>query len=100
MPEYEFFSVSTHSPLASLGRALKYQQDSTKFCLKLSYHVINLVFHVRYYNLLLYSFSAFYVSFVVTPICSNASELVSSLIFASKKKKENISMTFAQVLME
>ncbi|CAH3176055.1 unnamed protein product [Porites lobata] len=41
--------------------------------------------------------SAFYVSFVVTPLCSNASELVSSLIFASKKKKENISMTFAQL---
>ena len=40
---------------------------------------------------------AFYVSFVVTPLCSNASELVSSLIFAAKKKKENISMTFAQV---
>lgn len=42
-------------------------------------------------------FAAFYVSFVVTPLCSNASELVSSLIFAAKKKKENISMTFAQV---
>lgn len=42
---------------------------------------------------------AFYVSFVVTPLCSNASELVSSLVFASKKKKENISMTFAQVKM-
>ncbi|XP_078361609.1 uncharacterized protein LOC144645969 isoform X2 [Oculina patagonica] len=41
--------------------------------------------------------SAFYVSFVVTPLCSNASELVSSLIFAAKKKKENISMTFAQL---
>lgn len=37
------------------------------------------------------------MSFVVTPLCSNASELVSSLIFAAKKKKENISMTFAQV---
>ena len=43
-------------------------------------------------------FLAFYVSFVVTPLCSNASELVSSLIFAAKKKKENISMTFAQVM--
>jgi Ca2+/Na+ antiporter len=40
---------------------------------------------------------AFYVSFVVTPICSNASELVSSLIFAMKKKKINISMTYAQL---
>ena len=43
--------------------------------------------------------TAFYVSFVVTPLCSNASELVSSLIFAAKKKKENISMTFAQVII-
>ncbi|XP_048583165.1 sodium/calcium exchanger NCL1 isoform X2 [Nematostella vectensis] len=41
--------------------------------------------------------SSFYVSFVVTPLCSNASELLSSLIFASKKKKENVSMTFSQL---
>lgn len=41
--------------------------------------------------------SAFYVSFVVTPLCSNASELVSSLLFAAKKKKENVSMTFSQL---
>jgi hypothetical protein len=34
---------------------------------------------------------------VVTPLCSNASELVSSLVFAAKKKKENVSMTFSQV---
>ena len=40
---------------------------------------------------------AFYVSFVVTPICSNASELVSSLMFAAKKTKTNISMTYSQV---
>ncbi|XP_062506795.1 uncharacterized protein LOC134183316 [Corticium candelabrum] len=40
---------------------------------------------------------AFYVSFVVTPLCSNASELLSSLIFAMKKKKVNISMTYAQL---
>ena len=39
----------------------------------------------------------FYVSFVITPICSNASELVSSLIFAAKRKKINSSMTFSQV---
>lgn len=39
----------------------------------------------------------FYLSFVITPICSNASELVSSLIFASKKKKINSSMTYSQV---
>ena len=40
---------------------------------------------------------SFYVSFVVTPFCSNASELVSSLIFASKKTKENATMTFSQL---
>lgn len=39
----------------------------------------------------------FYVSFVVTPFCSNASELVSSLIFASKKTKENSTMTYSQI---
>ncbi|XP_003386706.1 PREDICTED: uncharacterized protein LOC100632705 [Amphimedon queenslandica] len=39
----------------------------------------------------------FYLSFVITPLCSNASELVSSLIFASKKKKVNTSMTFSQL---
>jgi len=39
----------------------------------------------------------FYVSFIVTPICSNASELISSLMFAAKKKKENISLTYSQL---
>ncbi|XP_057312631.1 uncharacterized protein LOC130654118 [Hydractinia symbiolongicarpus] len=39
----------------------------------------------------------FYVSFVVTPFCSNASELVSSLIFASKKTRETATMTFSQI---
>lgn len=39
---------------------------------------------------------AFYVAFVVTPYASNASELVSSLIFASRKHKKNISLTFSQ----
>ncbi len=38
----------------------------------------------------------FYVSFIVTPLCSNASELISSLVFASKKRRENISMTCAK----
>lgn len=42
-------------------------------------------------------FVVFYLSFVVTPLCSNASELVSSLIFAYKKKKVSSSMTFSQV---
>lgn len=42
-------------------------------------------------------FPVFYLSFIVTPICSNASELVSSLIFAAKKRKINSSMTFSQV---
>jgi hypothetical protein len=39
----------------------------------------------------------FYVSFIVTPLCSNASELISSLVFASKKRKMNSSMTFSQL---
>ncbi|KAF2074760.1 hypothetical protein CYY_003948 [Polysphondylium violaceum] len=37
----------------------------------------------------------FFVSFILTPFCSNASELISSLIFASKRKKENSSLTFS-----
>ena len=36
----------------------------------------------------------FYVSFVVTPLCSNASELISALIFASRKRRKNSSLTF------
>ena len=42
-------------------------------------------------------FQAFYVSFIITPLCSNASEIISSLMFASKMKKINTSMTFSQV---
>ncbi|CAG9462465.1 unnamed protein product [Pedinophyceae sp. YPF-701] len=39
----------------------------------------------------------FFISFVVTPLASNASELVSSLQFATKKRTKNISLTFSQV---
>lgn len=41
--------------------------------------------------------AVFYLSFVVTPLCSNASELLSSLVFASKRKIVNTSMTYSQV---
>ncbi|EGG23641.1 hypothetical protein DFA_05775 [Cavenderia fasciculata] len=37
----------------------------------------------------------FFISFIVTPFCSNASELISSLIFASKKRKQNSSLTYS-----
>lgn len=40
----------------------------------------------------------FYVSYVITSLCTNVSELCSSLIFASKKTKENITMTVSQLL--
>eukprot|EP01113_Clastostelium_recurvatum_P050638 TRINITY_DN962_c0_g1_i4.p1 TRINITY_DN962_c0_g1~~TRINITY_DN962_c0_g1_i4.p1 ORF type:complete len:533 (-),score=157.93 TRINITY_DN962_c0_g1_i4:1133-2707(-) len=40
---------------------------------------------------------AFFVSFIVTPFCSNASELISSLMFASGKKRANASLTFSQL---
>lgn len=36
----------------------------------------------------------FFVGFVLTPLASNASELVSSLKFAARKKQNNISLTF------
>ncbi|KAN0031442.1 hypothetical protein ACTFIV_005306 [Dictyostelium citrinum] len=37
----------------------------------------------------------FYISFVITPFCSNASELISSLIFSAKKKKANSSLCYS-----
>lgn len=40
---------------------------------------------------------AFFVSFIVTPFCSNASELISSLIFAAKKRKENSALTYSSL---
>eukprot|EP00897_Mesotaenium_endlicherianum_P006020 jgi/Mesen1/5446/ME000271S04468 len=40
---------------------------------------------------------SFFVAFVVSPLASNASELVSSLLFAMKKKKKTISLTYSQV---
>ena len=39
----------------------------------------------------------FFVAFCVTPLASNASELVSSLVFASRKRMKNISLTYCQV---
>jgi len=38
--------------------------------------------------------SAFYISFIVTPMASNASEVISGLIFAAKKTNKGISLTF------
>lgn len=40
---------------------------------------------------------SFFVAFVVVPFASNASELLSSLLFASKKRKRNISLTYSQI---
>ncbi|CAI5463408.1 unnamed protein product [Closterium sp. Yama58-4] len=40
---------------------------------------------------------AFFVAFVVTPLASNASELISCLIFAMKRRKRTISLTYSQV---
>ncbi len=41
----------------------------------------------------------FFVAFVLTPLASNASELLSSLKFAARKRRRNASLTFAQVLL-
>ncbi|XP_063713533.1 uncharacterized protein LOC134841456 isoform X2 [Symsagittifera roscoffensis] len=41
--------------------------------------------------------SSFYISFIITPLCSNASELVSSVAFAMRKEKENLVMTYTQL---
>lgn len=39
----------------------------------------------------------FFVAFVATPFASNASEVVSSFTFASKKRRRNISLTYSQI---
>ncbi|KAI5054922.1 hypothetical protein GOP47_0030067 [Adiantum capillus-veneris] len=39
----------------------------------------------------------FFVAFVVVPLASNASELFSSIVFAMKKRKRNISLTYSQI---
>eukprot|EP00250_Pteridium_aquilinum_P008145 c17713_g1_i1 orf=257-2572(+) len=43
------------------------------------------------------SIPSFFVAFVVVPFASNASELFSSLVFARKKRKRNISLTYSQI---
>jgi len=40
---------------------------------------------------------AFYVSFIVTPFVSNAIEVIASVLFASKKKKKNVSLAFGAI---
>jgi Ca2+/Na+ antiporter len=45
----------------------------------------------------LWGIPVFYISFILTPFCSNASELVASLAFAAKKKVANTSMTYSQL---
>lgn len=41
--------------------------------------------------------SPFFISFIATPLATNSSEAISSLIFARRKRKKNISMTYSQV---
>ncbi|CAM6100565.1 unnamed protein product [Calypogeia fissa] len=41
--------------------------------------------------------SPFFISFVATPLATNSSEAISSLMFARRKKKNNISMTYSQI---
>lgn len=45
----------------------------------------------------LWGIPVFYISFILTPFCSNASELVASLAFSAKKKVANTSMTYSQL---
>ena len=40
----------------------------------------------------------FYVSFVISPLVSNASELISSLMFASRKTQASMDMTLSALL--
>lgn len=41
---------------------------------------------------------SFYVSFILCPLASNASELVSSIMFAARKSQKSITMTFSALL--
>lgn len=41
--------------------------------------------------------SPFFISFVATPLATNSSEAISSLMFARRKRKTNISMTYSQI---
>jgi len=43
------------------------------------------------------SIPPFYVSFIVAPLASNASELIAAIIFASKQKKENMTLTMSSL---
>ncbi|MCO5584460.1 hypothetical protein L7F22_038388 [Adiantum nelumboides] len=40
---------------------------------------------------------SFFVAFIVVPLASNASELFSCIVFAKKKRKRNISLTYSQI---
>jgi Ca2+/Na+ antiporter len=41
--------------------------------------------------------SPFFISFIATPLATNSSEAISSLIFAKRKRKKTISMTYSQI---
>ncbi len=40
----------------------------------------------------------FYISFIVTPLVSNASELIASIVFAAKRTSASMTMTFSALL--
>jgi Ca2+/Na+ antiporter len=42
--------------------------------------------------------SPFYISFIITPVVSNASELISSIQASAKKTRKSIDMTYSQLL--
>ncbi|CAM6038452.1 unnamed protein product [Sphagnum compactum] len=39
----------------------------------------------------------FFIAFIATPLATNSSEAISSILFARRKHKKNISMTFSQI---
>jgi len=41
--------------------------------------------------------SPFFISFIATPLATNSSEAISSLLFATRKRKRNMSMTYSQI---
>ena len=55
--------------------------------------ISNLIFDVWGFRI-----PPFYISFLITPLASNASELITSVIFARKKTQKSITLTYSQLL--
>jgi Ca2+/Na+ antiporter len=86
--EEEFWHLSdTELKLQAVGLLL----IGTVVCTVFSDPMVDVISNVG----LKMNISPFYISFVVTPLASNASEVIAGLIFAKKKTTESISLTLS-----